>query len=379
MAELESLLDTCSITAQDLEALKTAPLESIAGIEEIEATLVTLFKAMSKIDPSMGASASVLRKSEDGSSDQATLNSDFSNMRIVQEKKDMYQSQSNGFVRRLLIFMGSEFDNALGVTRRALEGALSKKADPRNHDAGRDLLWKYSPLMLYAREADVDNWNRIIQVYQDKAHPLYKTEFRDDFDAWKKNARKLTGDEAAELLFTSQQEKKDEGIATTARKLTVKRSQTLARSLRSPLGDSRANLEKTSDTRSLPYEIFASLLDELLPLVEMEQNFIIDFFHATTLEQADFTDVVTAVRPRDRRGGDLKRHRLMEPDRDRARMVTRAMEAIFSFLEQDMQNLVDWVLSMDPLYVFVLALSLFAPALVLLQLLTAYLAKALVS
>lgn len=136
----------------------------------------------------------------------------------------------------------------------------------------------------------------------------------------------------------------------TARKITVKRSQTLARSLRGPLGDgSKTNLDKISDGRNLPYEVFAGMMDDLVPLIEIEQNFIVDFFHATTLETADFPDLVAASKPRDRRGGDLKRHRLMEPDRELARRVTRAMEAIFSFLEQDLQNTIDWVLSQDPL------------------------------
>jgi hypothetical protein len=267
----------------------------------------------------------------------------------VQEKKEMYISESSAFMRRLVEFMARQFDEASRQTSRALEGALAKKVDAHNHEIGREMLWKYGPLMLYARDVDLANWNRIIQLYQEKSHPIYRSEFRGALDSWKRNARKLTGEEK-ELLFTFEQEKKEEGIATTARKLTVKRSQTLARTLRSPLGDgSRMNLDKTADTRSLPYEVFAGVLDDLLPLVEMEQNFIVDFFHATTLEQLDFPDAVAAIPPRDRRGGDLKRHRLMEPDRDLARRVTRAMEVIFSFLEQDLQNLVDWVLSLDAL------------------------------
>jgi len=349
MKELESLLDTCAITAGDLEALRVAPLESSSGVEEIEAALVTLFKAMVKIDPSTGGAGGA-KKDEDAGSETAGLGGDFGSMRIVQEKKEMYTAESSAFMRRLVAFMAVQFDLAFDKTRRAMDGALSKKADPRNHEAGRDVLWQYSPLVLYARDVDLDNWNRVVQIYQDKSHPVYKAEFREALDAWKKYARKPTGDEA-ELLFTSQQEKKEEGIATTARKLTVKRSQTLARSLRSPLGDASKTTgpDKGGDSRSHPYEVFASVLDELLPLVEMEQNFVIDFFRATTLEQSDFADAVAASRPRDRRGGDLKRHRLMEPDRELARRVTRAMEVIFSFLEQDLQKLVDWVLSMDAL------------------------------
>ena len=81
----------------------------------------------------------------------------------------------------------------------------------------------------------------------------------------------------------------------------------------------------------------------------MEQNFVIDFFHATTLETLDFPDAVASAKPRDRRYGDLRRHRLMEPDRDLARRVARAMEVIFGFMETELQQTVDWVLSQDPL------------------------------
>ncbi|KAH7312188.1 exocyst complex component Sec3-domain-containing protein [Stachybotrys elegans] len=350
--ELESLLETCAITSQDLEALRMAPLENPRGLEDVEAALVTLFKAMIKIDPSLGGNEPTKNTATTLDSDQPSgLNSDYGQMRIVQEKKQMYLEESAYFMRRLREFMGRQIEEAFAETKRSLEGALSRKVDSSHQDAGRSLLWKYSPLMLYARDADLENWNRILQVYQDKSQPVYKNQFQAVITVSRKNARKLTGEEA-ELLFSSQVEKQQEGVATTARKLTVKRSQTLARALRSPLADgsSKSNADKSGgDTRSMPFEIFAGVLDDLLPLVEMEQNFIIDFFHATTLEVADFPDVVAATRPNERRGGDLRRRRLMEPDRELARRVTRSMEAIFEFLEQDIQRLLEWVIGQDPL------------------------------
>ncbi|KAK6956889.1 hypothetical protein Daesc_002171 [Daldinia eschscholtzii] len=344
--ELESLLDTCAITADDLRALTIAPLETTSGLEEIETALVTLYKAMMKIDSS--AAGSELRKSEDAGQ-HSTLNTDYGKMRIVQEKKEMYRSESVAFLQRFIAFMSRQFDKAAQEIRGVVDGALSKKVDPGHHDIGREMLWRYSPLILYAREVDLEGWNRCLQVYQEKNLPLYKSRFKDILESWKRNARKPSGDEA-ELLFTTELERQQEGTMATARKLTVKRSQNLARSLRGPLGDgSKTNLDKISDGRNLPYEVFAGMMDDLVPLIEIEQNFIVDFFHATTLETADFPDLVAASKPRDRRGGDLRRHRLMEPDRELARRVTRAMEAIFSFLEQDLQNTIDWVLSQDPL------------------------------
>lgn len=355
--ELESLLETCAITSNDLQALQQAPLESHRGLEEVELSLVTLFRAMIKIDPSLGGDDT--EKSMDAALDAdhaLGLNSNYGKMRIVQEKREMYMHESRYFMKRLLDFMTGQFGEAYVETKRALDGALSKKIDPAHHSIGRDLLWKYSPLMLYARDADLENWNLLMQIYQDKSSPVYKHEFQHVVTLWRKNARKLTGDEA-EVIFSSQVEKQQEGVATAARKLTVKRSQTLAKALRSPLADggTRAHVERNNpdtrntDTRSLPYEIFSGALEDLLPLVEMEQNFIIDFFHATTLEQADFPEAVAASPPRDRRGGDLKRHRLMEPDRELARRVTRSMEAIFAFLEAELRRLMEWAIAQDPL------------------------------
>ncbi|KAJ3482890.1 hypothetical protein NLG97_g7446 [Lecanicillium saksenae] len=344
--ELESLLETCAITSGDLEALHAAPLDNLRGLEDVEKTLVVLFKAMSKIDPN-------IKENDLANGDQnqaAALNSNYSQMRIVQEKKQMYLQENGLFMRRLVEFMARQFDVAYTETKRALDGALSKKADATHHNAGREVLWKYSPLMLYARDVDLENWNRVLQIYQDKTLPIYKTEFQNVVTHWRKNAKKMTGDEA-EMLFSSQAEKQQEGVATAARKLTVKRSQTLARALRSPLADgsSRAAEKSGGDNRTMPFEIFGAVLDDLLPLVEMEQNFIIDFFHASTLESLDFPDSVAAVPPHNRRGGDLKRHRLMEPDRELARRVTRAMEVIFAFFETEVQRLMEWVLGQFPL------------------------------
>lgn len=353
--ELESLLETCAITSNDLEALRQAPLDNIQGLGDVETTLVTLFKAMMKIDPTLSGDPS---KDMTMDSDQINgFNSDYGQMRIVREKKEMYLHESRCFVNRLTDFMSKQFDAAFNETKLAMEGALSRKVDSTHHDIGRDVLWKYNPLMLYVRDVELENWNRMIQIYQDKSQPVYRVEFQNVVAIWRKNARKLTGEEA-ELLFSTQAEKQHEGggVANTARKLTVKRSQTLARALRSPLADggSRTNVDKapplpTNDSRSLPYEVFAGVMDDLLPLVQMEQNFIVDFFHATTLESIDFPDAVAASQPRDRRGGDLKRSRLMEPDRDLARRITRAMETVFGFLEQELLRLMEWVTGQDPL------------------------------
>jgi hypothetical protein len=337
-------------------------LESPRGLEQIESSLVTLFKAMLTIDPSLSLSAP--RPSEDGSivsgKPGAFSNSEIGSMRVLQEKKDVYRNESAMFLRRLRPFLQVKFGAAVDETRKALErekgsnltrAAGKVKLDPRNHDLSREVLWRYSPLMLFAREVDKPEWEELIKTYETICKPLYQDEFRDATFAWKRIARKPTGDEA-DILFTSQVEKQEQSITTTARKLTVKRSQTLAKSLRSPIGDnsSKTTIDR-ADGRLQPYEVFNGALDEMVPIISMEQNFIVEFFHVTSLDQLDFPDAVASAAPDRRQGADLKRPRVMDPNRDLAKLVIQSMEEVYSFFAGDIQLLVDWSVQADPLYV----------------------------
>lgn len=321
-----------------------------------------LFKAMLTIDPSLSLSGS--RPSEDGSLTSSRPGgfggSEIGSMRVLQEKKDVYRNQSTMFLQRFKPFLNVKFAAAIDETRKALEREKGNnlarvpgkaKLDPRNHDLARDALWKYSPLMLFSREVDRLEWEDIIKTYEMVCRPLYQDEFRDAVFSWKRIAKKPTGDEN-DMLFTSQVEKQTEGIATTARKLTVKRSQTLAKSLRSPIGgdnSSKASIDRTTDGRLQTHEVFSGILEEMVPIVSMEQNFIVEFFHVTSLEQHDFPDAVAAAPPSARRVGDLRRTKVMEPNRDLAKLVIQSMEEIYSSFPNDMQALIDWCLQADPL------------------------------
>jgi hypothetical protein len=361
-AELKSLLDTISISTEQLDSLREASLESPSGIDQIEKSLVLLFKAMLTIDPSLSLSGA--RQSEDGGSLSSGKPSGFGNseigsMRVLQEKKDVYRNEAAMFLRRLRPFLQVKFAAAIDETRKALErekgnslarAAGKAKLDARNHDLAREILWKYSPLMLFSREVDRFEWEELVKLYETLCKPLYQDEFRDAVFSWKRIARKPTGEES-ELLFTSQIDKQTDGIATTARKLTVKRSQTLAKSLRSPIGDnsSKPNVDKTSDGRLQPYEVFTGIIEEMTPIMTTEQNFIVEFFHISSLEQLDFPESVSAAAPDNRRGADLRRPRVMEPNRDLAKLVVQSMEEVYTFFSGDMQGLVDWAIQGDPL------------------------------
>lgn len=338
-------------------------MESTRGLEQIEDSLVMLYEAMIKIDPSLSLSTNNSKIRDEGSLRSGKTagigDSEIGGMRVVQEKKSEYRKESNMFLQRLKPFLDVKFGAALDETRKSLEreknGQTTRrpgkaKLDPRNHDLARMVLWKYSPIMLFSREINRAEWEDMMEMYAGRAKPLYQDEFREFVFAWKRTAKKATGDEA-DLLFTSQIEKQSDGLATTARKLTVKRSQTLAKSLRSPIGEggSRVNVDKVQDGRLNWYEVVTGVIDEEVPIILTEQNFIVEFFHASSLDQSEFSDAVLATPPDAREGGNIRQNKVMDPNRDLARTVAQSMEEIYSFWPGDIQNLIDWALKEDPL------------------------------
>lgn len=316
---------------------------------------------MITIDPHLSLSASHVN--EDGSSQPGHAgkfeNSEIGSMRILQEKKEMYRNESVLFLRRLKQLLQLRIGAGVEECRKTLEHAKESNAnsrtgraklDPRNHDKMRHELWKYSPLMLFSREVDRNEWDEFMKIYESISRPMYQEEIRDAFFAWQRLGRKPTEDEHG-LLFTSQIEKQAENIATAAKKMTVKRSQTLAKNLRTPLGDnaSRTSEDKLQEGRIFKYEVFANVLDEMVPLVIVEQNFLVDFFHASSSETQDFPEAVAAVPPDAGYTGDLKWLKLMDPSRELAKRVFTAMQGMYSFLPGDLQQLTAWTLQDDPL------------------------------
>lgn len=134
----------------------------------------------------------------------------------------------------------------------------------------------------------------------------------------------------------------------------MKRSATLAKSLRSPLGDSsgKSDKDKSQDGKPPGAECFAGFLDEIIPLVAAEQNFLSEFFHITSSTQAmSFIELAQSGDPNERQLSDLNRRRVPEQDKAVARMLFEAMGDIFGSLGNEMQVLVAHITSGDPLYV----------------------------
>lgn len=351
-AEVQSLLDTISISKDQLSPLEMASPESPRGLEEIEAALVLLFNAMVTIDPNLSVTTS--RTSGDGSaaiSRSGFGDSEIGNMRVFQEKKSTYRRQSEMFLERMETTMNTKFGFSFAAARdtisrdSTLRRGLKGKIDVKNHEAVWKAVWKYNAITLFAREVNPTRWEKLLRSYEFTAKPVVQEEFNNALVAWKRAFRKLPPTDDTEYIFTSQVEKQAEGLG---RKLTVKATPSLGK-LRS-MGDigGRNAADKNQDNRTKASEVFSIALDETSAVIFMEQNFIIEFFHISSIDTQDFPDLVASAPPDARYSSDLRKSKPMDPNRDLAKKVVQSMEEIYSGWPVDMQNLVLWAIEIDP-------------------------------
>lgn len=345
--ELKTLLDTISISTADLSKLKNNSLITTREVQEVEYTLAQLYAAMLTIDPK-------LRHNDSKSTnvDQANLNrssstghggTELSSMHAVREKKETFRRESIDFIKRLKRHMSRMFQDVEQQTKDALESkrnnqilANSTKLDHHLRDTPKKDLWLYSPLILFAREMEQSEWEDLLHMYETRIKVHYQEEFGDNVSAWKRVTRKTLGDEQ-DVLFTTQ-EKENESLV--GRKLTVKRSKTVR------AGDRISNGEKPKDGKVTAYEAFAGALTETARVIFVEQNFVVDLFHASSVDTQDYIDA-HAVEPAQRGAGDLMVKKPYDPDRNMAKTVLGAMEEIYSFWPTELQNLADWTIKQD--------------------------------
>lgn len=348
--ELKNLLDTISISTSELQLLKDASLSQAQGIKAVEATLSQLYTAMLMVDPQLfhnGTRPDMSdRTSIDASSTIGLGGSTLSSMRAVRDKKEGYRREGRDFVQRFKQYMSIKFRGAevetISVLDQRKKGSKPRdltRLDYRLREEPKAGLWFYSPLILFAREMEPLEWDYLMRMYESSAKKAYQDEIQDHLSAWKAITRKPWGEE--DLLFTTQ-EKENESIV--GRKLTVKRAKTLRSD-----GTSRISTGgKPQDGKVNAYEAFAGTLSETVRVILVEQNFLVEYFHLSSLENSDFVDAI-ATPPEARKGGSLTEKKTFDPDRNMAKRVLGMMEEIFSFWPTELQNLVDWVIEQETL------------------------------
>lgn len=325
IGEIANVLTSITISEADLDVLKgrNGNLESDEGIDNIERSLVNLFNALKSMRD---------EKAEGGS------------MSAVSSKKKEYATESDAFLSRLSKYLQIKFQAAL----------LSSEPDtvPREpervlagHENGFLSLFPYASFMLYARQIGPDSHGDYMRKYAAAAKTSWHDAIVNFAGQWRTKARKATSDEN-DLIFTAA---KDQQSIGASRNATLKRSNTLAKQIRSVTS---TKSEKDANDSKLPAsEVFRIILDNLTLLLSNEQNFITSFFHLSSFETMEFPDFVDAASKKKFTVESLDDHRSTEPDRTLAKEKYILMESIFSSLHGDLANLIDYFAKLDPIQI----------------------------
>lgn len=334
--ELQTLLDTISISPAQMEILRKGSMDAPRGLEQIEQTLVSLYKAMRTIEPTSTHDPSSPRIGRRGSFSDEGVGS----MRALQERKEEYRNSCRAFLARLRQFLNNKFQSELtDIKRDAQIGQVNSGLHPRmiGHDKAYQAMWKFAGLITFARDVDGDEYVELRKLYGKMAKSLMMEEIREQIGAWKKISKKPTQEEQ-DLIFNAPEKEESVTASLGARKLTVKKS--IAR-IRTGGGSFSSN-ERPSPGIIASNAAFAGAFGEIYQLVFKEQNFVVEFFHLSSRNSSDFVEFVTRGPPETRRLNDLGGLRTVEPDKLKAKVIYEYMGELFSFLLQDLQNMVDW-------------------------------------
>ncbi|CCX14306.1 exocyst complex component Sec3-domain-containing protein [Pyronema domesticum] len=338
--ELQTLLDTITISPTQIDVLKHGSLETARGLEQVEQTLLSLYRAIKTIEPS----GSIDPMSPRGVGRRGSFSdAGVGTMRALQERKEEYRTSCRTFLGRLRQFLNIKFQaELLEIKKDGTVANINSGVRPRmiGHDKAYQNLWKFAGLIAFARDVDGDEYMEIRRLYEKPSKQIIQDEIREHISAWKKITKKTSTDEQEMLVFTTP-EKEDISVSsslTAARKLTVKKS--IAR-IRTG-GGSFIGGDRPVAGIINAYEAFSGAFGEIYQLVFKEQNFLVEFFHLSSRNSTDFGEFISHGSPDQRNLKSLTGLKAVEPDKLKAKLIYEFMGQIFSFLMQELQLFSDW-------------------------------------
>jgi hypothetical protein len=243
----------------------------------------------------------------------------------------------------------------------AIPSSRKSKTKPTfpDHTTAYSYFYRYASFILFAKEVDLDNYLDIQQLYLSPAGKSYREDFRTFVSQWKTSGRKATSDDL-ELMFSLVKE--PQGAVSAVRSATIKRTGTVAKSLRSPLTDSVSRAEKERERKEqegkLPAgEIFDEILSAVVPAFIKEQSFLMEFLHlspSVTGGKVTFEEFL-AISDKARWMQSLEKRRPGELDKTAAKETMDAMEQLLSWLPDELSPIIEWCRTSDALYVSVVS------------------------
>jgi hypothetical protein len=234
----------------------------------------------------------------------------------------------------------------------AIPSSKKSKSKPifPDHSTSYSYFYRYAGFILFAKEVDPENYLDIQQLYLSPASKSYKDDFRSFVAHWKLSGRKATSDD---LEFVFSNVKEPQGAVSAVRSATIKRTGTVAKTLRSPLADgiSRADKdrERNEQEGKLPVgEIFDEILSGVMTALIREQSFVLQFLQLSPPADGKVS-YEKFISTADKTGWllTLDQKRPVELDKNSAKDTLHVMEQLLYWLPEELSNIIEWCRTFD--------------------------------
>jgi len=195
----------------------------------------------------------------------------------------------------------------------------------------------------------------IQELYLSPASKSYKEDFQSYVSQWKSLGRKATADD---LEFIFSMVKEPQSTVSAVRSATIKRTGTVAKTLRTPLidgiGRSEKDRERNEQEGRLPVsQIFDEILSATVQAIVQEQSFAMEFLHlppAASSGKGSYEDFITTGNKAAWQKS-IATKRPAELNKTAARDKMHAMEQLLFLLPEELSSVIEWCRTSDALYV----------------------------
>jgi len=244
----------------------------------------------------------------------------------------------------------------------AIPSAKKSKSRPSfpDHTTSYSYFYRYAGFILFAKEVDHEMYKDIQELYLSPASKSYKEDFQSFVSQWKSVGRKATSDDH-ELIFSMVKE--PQSTVSAVRSATIKRTGTVAKTLRTPLiegiGRSEKERERNDQEGKIPVgEIFEQIVSAIVLAAVQEQSFVMEFLHlspAASSGKGSYEDfITTGDKTSWKRSLDTKRP--ADLTKNSAKDTMHVMEQLLFWLSEELSSIIEWCRTSDALYVILLKL-----------------------
>ncbi|OAV98595.1 hypothetical protein PTTG_01780 [Puccinia triticina 1-1 BBBD Race 1] len=326
LEEIEDIMQTIRIPDTALDALTQEPLDSQKGIDQLEKAATSLYKAILSVRD-MNNVAAVAAASDD--------------------KVEQYKRNAQQFCKRVYEFLIVMFKYQAGLILNDKNNIkLKNELKLPLHSSMEKYLERYCGLTLFTKEIDAVRYQQLCASYFTTASELHKTEISEIMSMFRNKVRK-PNEEELEATFAAQ-------LSPTTPKMMVPRN---------PLSkfEKRDKKDANSSTDVLTAgEALHKFLIQLIPHVQREQNFVIDFLHVHS--GSEDGDGLITYAGYSGLEGYFKRAavNLMQTAMVNSKFndILSVMDLIFGFLPGEMKEWVEAMVAADPMQIISVMMAL---------------------